>query len=169
MFNRSKIIRKINFFEIFLIAFFWIILFASPLLLGQYENGINWNHVLNLWRNHGILFILFLINRFILLPKLFFKNKQLLYVVCASLLIAFAVSATYVYNKNNRQIRETQLQRELIVRNRVENNRPVLHSQQRPGKIQLPIRQQPAQIPPYVNILIFLFLFLDLIPDLKYL
>jgi len=111
MFNHSKSLRKFNFFEIFLIAFFWIILFASPLLLGQFENGINWNHVLNLWRNHVVLFILFLINRFILLPKLFFKNKQLLYVVCASLLIAFAVSATYLHNKNNRQLRENQLQR----------------------------------------------------------
>ena len=167
MFNHSKSLRKFNFFEIFLIAFFWIILFASPLLLGQFENGINWNHVLNLWRNHVVLFILFLINRFILLPKFFFKNKQLLYVVCASLLIAFAVSATYLHNKNNRQLRENQLQRELLMRNRVESKRPVLHSRQRPGNIQLPIRQQPAQIPPYVNILIFSILIFGFDTGLK--
>ncbi|OFX88001.1 MAG: hypothetical protein A2W99_11420 [Bacteroidetes bacterium GWF2_33_16] len=154
----SKNIRKFNFFEIFLITIFWIILFSSPLLFGQFENGINWNHVFIVWRNHLILFVLFLINRFILLPKLFFTNKHILYIVCAGLLISIAVSVSYVYYTNFGPNSKKQLQRELLVRRSETNRRPMNRISGRTENLPPPLREHPRQIPPYVNILISSFL-----------
>jgi hypothetical protein len=95
----SKNIRKLNFFEISIIILFWILLFASPLLLGQSDGGINWKHVFKIWKEHSILLTLFLLNRFVLLPFLFFRNKRRLYIVSAFCLISIAVVGTYLFNR----------------------------------------------------------------------
>ena len=73
-----------NYFEPLIIIAFWALLFASPLLFGRFEKNIDWNHILYVWVNYLPLLALFLINRFILLPKLFFKDKKFLYFIITS-------------------------------------------------------------------------------------
>jgi hypothetical protein len=99
MTDLSKNIRKLNFFEISIIVLFWILLFASPLLLGQSDGGVNWKHVFKIWKEHSILLTLFLLNRFVLLPFLFFRNKRRLYIISAFCLISIAVVGTYLFNR----------------------------------------------------------------------
>src|SRR5512137_1774527 len=93
----SKNIRKFNLFEISVISLFWLLLFASPLLLGQSGGGTDWIHVFKVWQERSVLLALFLINRFVLLPHLFFRNRRALYMVAASIIIAVAVAGMYLY------------------------------------------------------------------------
>ena len=68
---------KINFFEPLIIIAFWALLFTSPLLFGRFEDQIDWSHIFHVWLNYLPLVALFLINRFVLLPKLFFRKKKI--------------------------------------------------------------------------------------------
>ena len=89
-----KLINKnYNFssFEPFIIIAFWALLFASPLLFGRYENQIEWDQIFKVWISYLPLLALFLINRFILLPRLFFTNKRILYfIITLSVIIGIA-------------------------------------------------------------------------------
>ncbi len=99
-----KLIKKnYNFalFEPFIIIAFWALLFASPLLFGRFENQIEWNIVFKVWINYLPLLALFLINRFILLPKLFFKSKRLLYFGITSVIILIIAFGIYSFDVNN--------------------------------------------------------------------
>ncbi|UMB59647.1 histidine kinase [Lutibacter sp. A80] len=99
-----KLLKKnYNFasFEPFIIIAFWALLFASPLLFGRYEKQIEWDQVFMVWINYLPLLGLFLINRFILLPKLFFKSKKLLYFVVTSFVILIIATGIYAFDKNN--------------------------------------------------------------------
>ena len=80
------------FFEPLIIVTFWILLFSSPVLLGPEDNSINWQKVLTVWVSFLPYLLLFLINHFILLPLLFFKNKRWLFLISTiSLIVIMAV------------------------------------------------------------------------------
>ncbi len=77
-----------NRFEVFIIIAFWGLLFASPLAFGRFDNGIEWERITTSWLNFLPLLMVFLINRFILVPYFFFKEKKIIYVVSTLLIIA---------------------------------------------------------------------------------
>jgi two-component sensor histidine kinase len=151
----SKNFRKFNLFEISVISLFWLLLFASPLLLGQSGGGTDWMHVFKVWKEHSVLFALFLINRFILLPHLFFRNRRALYMVTASFLIALAVAGMFIYYRKpevrtGRKPTVNSISQDMRGRNR-EQNPPQPQRQQRRGQ---GIPAQPEPIPAYINLLI---------------
>jgi hypothetical protein len=59
MTDNSNRIDKLKTFEISLIIIFWVLLFASPLVMGQPDGGMNWKHVYKIWLEHSVLFALF--------------------------------------------------------------------------------------------------------------
>jgi len=61
--------------QLLLVVLVWLLLFAVPILFGESTDRINWDHIFNIWKEYSILLLIFLINRFILMPYLFFKNK----------------------------------------------------------------------------------------------
>lgn len=71
-----------------LVVLVWILLFAIPLLFGDTEEGIDWHRILKIWKEFSILFIIFLINRFVLMPYLFFKKKRMVYFLSVCVTIA---------------------------------------------------------------------------------
>lgn len=98
-----KLIKKhYNFssFEPFIIIAFWLLLFASPLLFGRFEEQIEWNQIFNVWMGFLPLLGLFLVNRFILLPNFFFKGKRVIYFVLTSSIIVIASLVFYTYEDN---------------------------------------------------------------------
>ena len=84
--------NKINFFEPVILTIFWVILFGAPLLFGNFEQGLDWEKVLNTWRPLLPLFLAFLINRFILLPQLFFNRKRGWYLLAVVALIGMLMA-----------------------------------------------------------------------------
>lgn len=158
-----KLIKKnYNFssFEPFIIIAFWALLFASPLLFGRYENQIEWDQIFMVWVNYLPLLALFLINRFILLPKLFFQGKKNLYFLSVIILIAAITIVTFSFQNNSNQQRELP-PRDRILNNRFENSdlrRSDDILRQKHPENRLPPgpmgRKGPAPIPPYANFLI---------------
>ena len=96
--NRIKKHYNFTHFEPIIIIVFWLLLFASPLLFGRFEEQIEWSHVFKVWINYLPLLGLFLVNRFILLPKLFFKGKGLLYVVSTLVVIVGITAVIYAFD-----------------------------------------------------------------------
>ena len=79
-----------------LIVLVWVLLFTIPLLFVEYDNGVNWDHIFKIWKEYSIVFVIFILNHFVLLPYLFFKGKQKLYfssilmlIISTSLVIFF--------------------------------------------------------------------------------
>jgi hypothetical protein len=146
--------KKLNWFEIAVIIFFWVLLFASPLYFGRTGTGTDWNNVFKIWKEHSILLVLFLINRFILLPFLFFRNKQLLYVIMVVFMISVAVSGMYLYNKKpaGQNVKKPQVVNTSPPQNRAGTNpAPPPARKVNPAK---PISSQSEPVPAYINLLI---------------
>ena len=93
----KRIKKQYNFklFEPFIILVFWILLFASPLLFSQFQDGIDWGHVFEVWKNNLPLLGLFLVHRFLLMPLFFFKGKKVGYFIITLALIIVSTSLIY--------------------------------------------------------------------------
>jgi hypothetical protein len=154
MIDLSKNIKKFNLFEISIIILFWVLLFASPLLLGQSDGGINWMQVFKVWKEHSILLTLFLLNRFFLLPFLFFRNKRTLYIISAFCLISIAVVGMYLYNRTPALRNESKPPVNSISNDRL-SERPDLHPPPpRNDRPRLSDSSSPEPVPAYINLLI---------------
>lgn len=152
----SRNIRKFNLYEISVIILFWLLLFASPLVLGQTGGGTDWNHVFKVWKEHSVLLVLFLINRFVLLPFLFFRNRRSLYMVAVALLIFVAVAGIYFYYRKpevqpGRKPPEIAISQDINGRNQAQSPPPPTRPKQSRRKDN---PAQPEPIPAYINLLI---------------
>ena len=90
-----------RFLEAITFGALWILLFASPIILGM-KNGeeIDWNQILFVWRRFLPYLFLFLVNRFFFLPFLFFRGKAGLFLLTNALLILLIA---FVLGFNSRQ------------------------------------------------------------------
>ncbi len=79
-----------------IISFVWILLMTIPLLFGDFDETVNWDHIFKIWREYATLFVLFLINRFVLIPFLFFKGRRFLYFFSAAAMIFLLAVGVYV-------------------------------------------------------------------------
>ncbi len=82
--------------QVIIIVFMWLLIFLMPVLTINFDYEINWEHIFSIWKEYAIVFIMFLINRYILLPFLLFKHKKLIYGVVFGLMIAGFISVIYL-------------------------------------------------------------------------
>ena len=94
--------NNIDRIQIVLAIMVWLLLFATPIFFGSSSTQIDWNHVIRIWKEYFILLVIFLINRFILMPHLFFKGKQLYYFISIIGIIAFFSSFLFIVQRFNR-------------------------------------------------------------------
>jgi hypothetical protein len=150
----SPDIKHYRLFEPLIIGFFWILIFSSPLMFGRFENGIDRAHLLKIWKEDLVLLGVFIINRFFLLPFLFFRNRRALYIMSTALLIIVVVSGRFIIYKKAAPRKPSV---EVV-------QRPQGPPQSRPGsgpqgnrerEIRKPQPGNQAEpLPPYVNLLI---------------
>ena len=127
-------------------AFIWILLFAVPLLFTS-SDGTNWAHIFKIWKEYVYLFFLFLVNRLVLMPFLFFSGKRVAYIVTASVLILALFVGLFVNADRNHHVNrrpQGEFRSETSDRSR---SRP-------------PAKPGPEAIPPYANLLILSVLIL---------
>lgn len=147
-----KFINKSTNFKLFqpiIIICFWALLFASPLLFGRYEKEIEWPIIFKVWLDYLPLLLLFLINRFLLLPKLFFKGKKLLYIISTSTLILLL---TFSVLLNNSKIEANHFPPPPSTESG-QNLRPLQDFKKINNAIH-PAGNKPQPIPQFVNFLI---------------
>jgi len=70
-----------------LLILLWLLIFMIPLLFGDFKEGVNWQHVTKIWKEYSLLFLIFLANRFVLMPHLFLKGKRSFYFITIAMLI----------------------------------------------------------------------------------
>ncbi|MCF8372688.1 MAG: histidine kinase [Bacteroidales bacterium] len=151
-----------RFFEPFIITLFWLLLFASPFILGEFEYGVDWNHIFNLWKSFIPYLALFLINRFLLLPYLFFKNRRMLFLLANLILIANMAIAVQYFQPGRQQGRnDRMMQQGHFPRGQDEFRAPPLHLQRGPQK------PPPKQLPPIISFIVISVLIIGFDTGLK--
>lgn len=133
------------------IVFIWILLLAVPVLFGNFPEERKWVQIFKIWKEYVFLFFLFLINRFVLLPYLFFRRKRAAYFILTGALVLVLFSGMYLRYLNSPQ-------------NRMREIPPIERPKIRPPRDEFrrmpePIRRDPL-VPPYANLLILSFLIL---------
>lgn len=83
--------RKQYILENLIYAFIWLIMFIIPLAGYSFEGSIHWNDVRRYWERLLPFVILFLLNNYLLIPRLLFRKKHLLYIglLLLSILLLF--------------------------------------------------------------------------------
>jgi len=90
--------KKIKYSEVFLIIFVWLVLFFTPVLFREdIYSPIRKSLMLQIQILIPLL-LLFLINRFVLVPKILFSGKQVTYVVLVLGTIILFTAGLFVYD-----------------------------------------------------------------------
>ena len=90
--------KRIKYTEVVLIIFVWIVLLFTPILFREDIYSPVLRSVKMQMQIHIPLLLLFLINRFILVPRLLFKGKQALFIVSVLTLIILFTAGSFYYD-----------------------------------------------------------------------
>ena len=133
-------------FEPLILVVFWVLLFASPFLMGNFDTEIKWGQVFRVWLSFVPFMFIFLVNRFALLPYLFFKRRHFLYVLS---IVALIACTTFVVNDWVRQPNDRAPGAGFMPAGIAEGHRP-------PGppagrERHMAEMPPPRQLPPYIT------------------
>jgi hypothetical protein len=136
--------RTLKYAEWGLVIFVWLVMLMTPILFREDNDKPIMNSVLKQLEILIPLSILFLINRFILVPWLLFKGKLVLFILGVLGVILLLAYGSYIYDE--------KFKKYPIPRNEQ------TESERRPGpepERGPPIGRQPRPVPPFANFLIF--------------
>jgi hypothetical protein len=144
--------KKIKYAEIVLIAFVWLVLLFTPVLFREDIYSPLRRSVMMQLEILLPLLILFLINRFYLVPRLLFRGNQLIYIISVLGIIILFTSGSFVYDKYikiSQAPQDPPLQEQII-------SPPYAFpgGVDRFGNLRPSQTRQPKPIPPFANFLI---------------
>jgi two-component sensor histidine kinase len=148
--------KKIKYTEVVLITFVWLVLIFTPVLFREDIYSPIKRSVQMQLQILIPLLVLFLINRFLLVPGFFFKGKQIIYIVSVLAIIILFTAGSYVYDTH---IKKVPPPGTLLIEDKV-NTPPYAF----PGGVDRFGNLRPAQprqsrpIPPFANFLILAIL-----------
>lgn len=88
--------------EKILLSIIWIVILIAPLIFYNQNADFDWDTIFSNWINILPFFILFLINHFLLVPYLLFKNKKLSYLISSiAVLVLFSITLLFNEPKGN--------------------------------------------------------------------
>jgi len=90
-------------FQLLFTLLVWLMIFVFPILFGESEDSIHWEHVFKVWKDNGTILALFLLNRFVLLPHFFFKGKKTIYLASITGLIAIFSLCIFISEEPNNE------------------------------------------------------------------
>lgn len=139
--------------EFFLVALVWLVIIAAPVFMND-ENNFEWQRFISRMEVNILVFIVFIINRFVLVPYLLNKKKRLLYICVVLSVIATATFGSFMYNSNpgdQRFIPPPDTNRNVQVMpapppHTLQNNDQLLPHMPHPD---------PDHVPPFLNVLLF--------------
>ncbi|WP_445735778.1 sensor histidine kinase [Mariniflexile sp.] len=153
--------RNSKSFELIFISSFWGLLFTAPLFF-QWINKdtINWKIIFNIWFDYLPLFIIFCINRYILIPLFLFKSRPSFYLLFATLLIALTVLGSITIRKQLNPQQTPPSHGEALLQF-PDSNKAL--KQRMTGKEETPM----STTPPYINLILLSILFVGFDTGMK--
>lgn len=159
--NKTK---HLKFLEPLISAVFWFLLFISPLLFGNFEDGIDWDHILKTWRSFIPYLALFLVNRFVFLPFFFLRAKRGLYFISNLILIVAMAIGVHFYRTNvlQPQLQERSWETKGPKAQAPPGHRPPGPEERPPGLGEgppgpgerPPTSRPPRQLPPFISFMV---------------
>lgn len=141
-----------------------MLLFVIPLLFSELTDGVKWGHMYKIWREYSILLVILLLNRYLLMPKLFLKGKRTLYFIVILSLIGAAALFVYKFDKSNNNMRPTSdfpphrppmEERSFMPPHLAEESSPDGVAQGKPDRGRPQKNGMPRElVPPYANLLV---------------
>ncbi|MGA1978753.1 MAG: sensor histidine kinase [Bacteroidales bacterium] len=141
MHNQKSYIKNI---DIILTLFILLLLFLLPLIFTRENGMIAWPSVLKIWQDRVLVLPLFVINHWLLVPKLVLNKKYSSYGLIIFLLIAISIIGYYFYDKpaeTEIANRPPERERPLSLRNDIPQDGI--------------IKEHPQSVPPYADLLLF--------------
>ncbi len=154
--KKLKIQRESNLriAEIVLIVLVWLVIIGSPVFMND-DNNFDWNRLIR----HGNvvipLFIIFLINRFYLVPSFLLKKKRGIYIGLVATLIVLITFGSFLVTEVNKKSRIQPPPHEMnhqLLKHQPPPPQTFHQSVPPPHK---PPRPEPQPLPPYLNVLLF--------------
>jgi hypothetical protein len=148
--------KKIKYNEIALIIFVWMVLLFTPILFREDIYSPLKRSVLVQLQILIPLIILFVVNRFILVPRLLFRGKQFTFLALVLGIILFFTVGSYFYDvkiKNEHQANPAAMSDQIITPPYAYPGGVDQFGNLRPAQT-----RQPKPIPPFANFLIFAIL-----------
>lgn len=81
--------------QLILISLVWLLILTLPVLFDDSAIGIKWTHIFKIWKEYSVVFVIFLLNHFVLLPFLFFKGKRMHYFLAITGLILLLTAVLF--------------------------------------------------------------------------
>jgi len=139
--------------EFILVALVWLVIIAAPFFMND-ENNFEWQRLFNRLEVNIPIFLVFILNRFILVPYVLNKKKRLLYIGAVLGVVVMATFGSYIFDKKNynpRYIPPLESQRNDIVK-----PGPPPHVFKNPKQLPPKMRPpMPDRVPPFLNVLLF--------------
>lgn len=126
--TKNKIHQQGRHFGLYIMAFMFLILFLLPVLFTRVQGEISWIHVLKIWKDQSLLFVVFGLNHWLIAPKLMLRKRYGLYLICISAVIALFSLSYYYYD-----------------------NVLTIHKE----KVENAVPNKPTPIPPYAHLLMY--------------
>ncbi len=91
--------RRLKFTGVVLIVFVWLVILFTPILFREDIYRPIKTSIMVQLQTLVPLLLLFLINRFLLVPKLLFRGKQMLFILSVFGVIILFTAGSFVYDK----------------------------------------------------------------------
>jgi hypothetical protein len=145
--------RTLHYTETGLILFVWLVLLLTPILFREDNEKPIMGSVLNQLEILVPLTILFIVNRFLLVPYLLFRRKPVLFVTSVLVVIMLLASGTYGYYRVVKRVMYPV--NGLADNGRESRETPPPARDGQSGASRPPRSTTPRPVPPYANFLIF--------------
>lgn len=128
--------------ENLIVLFIFLILFVLPVLFTKVEGVVSWRNVFKIWLDQSLLIPIFLINHWVLAPRLMLKKKYISFFASVFILIGVCAFSYYYYDEviNEKPLSQIQANDR--------SNPPQRRNSQQES-------QRPTPIPPYAHLLMY--------------
>ncbi len=156
--------RKIRYAEIILISLVWIVLLVTPILFREDNENPAWNSIKNQLEILIPISVLFVLNRFILVPRYLFRTKLISFMVTTvGLITLFSFGLNYYDSKID------QPPNDISQADQYRNPppKPVPDQVDQQEMTPSPRQRQPRPVPPFANFIVLSVLVLGFDTGLK--
>ena len=149
--------RKIKYAEITLISLVWVVLLVTPVLFREDNMNPIWNSINNQLEILIPIFVLFLLNRFALVPYFLFKGKLSIYFVSIiGLIVLFSIGMNYYDTKKD----QPPSFNALVDPSGKPSSKPLPDQADQREEPPVQRERQPRPVPPFANFIVLSVLLL---------